>query len=344
MNPVIVLGMHRSGTSAMARLVQELGMSLGQHLLGATDGNVYGHFEDAAFIGFHDALIARNFPKRAPFCEWLPLADADFAYTEADRAEAKAIWEKHRASGGSAWKDPRTSLFIDLWAETVPDAKMVVCLRHPYQVHRSLLRRGESFLHVDYSAAIVGWTIYNQRILRALAALPKERFVVLDVEAAFREPRQLTEGMAKFLGIPLSPTAYEAISPDVFHFGEEDAGAMEDFEAFLPGAGAAYRQLRALDLLHPIVGASPAGYPSPIQSEEARLIEFEETHDLRARAKKMLIRSIGVDRQRTSEFVQQVTKADAEKDRLIEDLTRLTEHLKTLVPALNKPPTDSKSA
>jgi hypothetical protein len=338
MNPVIVLGMHRSGTSAMARLVQELGMSLGTNLLGATDGNIYGHFEDAAFIRFHDELIARFFPKRAPFCEWLPLADAEIAYTDADRAEARAIWQAHRASGGNAWKDPRTSLFVDLWAEIIPDAKIIVCLRHPYQVHRSLLRRGEPFLHVDYGAAIIGWTLYNQRILKALPMLSKDRFVILDVEAAFRDSRQLTEGLARFLKIPLAPTAYEAIAPEVFHFEDDSSAVFENFEAFLSDAGATYRKMRELDFLHPLTPSSFPEKASTLRSDEARLIEFEESHDLRAKARKMLIRSIAVDRQRTSEFYQRVAHADAEKDRLIKDLSQLTEHLKARIAMLEKTP------
>jgi hypothetical protein len=336
--PVIVLGMHRSGTSAMARLVQELGLSLGTDLLPATDGNIYGHFEDTAFIHFHDALIARFFPQRAPFCEWLPLADAEIAYTDADRAEAKAIWNAHRASGSTAWKDPRTSLFLDLWLETIPDSKAIVCLRHPYQVHHSLLRRGEPFLHVEYGSAIAGWTIYNQRILRSLAGQPRDRFVVVDVEAAFRTPRELAEALARFLDLPFSSKADEAISTDAFHFGDYSAEALDDFETFLPVAGGTYWQLRQLDLLHPVEPCAPDGNVSPIRSEEARLIEFEETHGLRARAKKMLVRSIAVDRQRTSQFYQQLLKADTEKDRLIEDLSRLTEHLKAQIPMMGGQP------
>jgi hypothetical protein len=337
MNPVIVLGMHRSGTSAVARLAQELGMNVGSNLLPATDGNVFGHFEDAAFIRFHDDLIKRLYPKRAPFCEWLPLAPAEITYTAADRAEAGSIWEAHRAAGGSAWKDPRTSLFLDLWMETLPEARAIVCLRHPYQVHRSLLRRGEPFLHVDYAAAIAGWTIYNQRILEVISRLPKERFVVLDVEAAFRESRQLTEGLAQFLGIPLSPKAYEAIAPDVFHFEDDSTATFEDFETYLPVAGATYRQLRALDFLHPVSAAAPtAASAICIRSEEARLLEFEEVHGLRARAKKMLIRSIAVDRQRTADFYKQVAQADAEKDGLIEDLSKLTDALKARIAMLEK--------
>jgi len=329
MNPAIVTGMHRSGTSAIARLVQELGADVGSNLLPAAEGNVHGHFEEAAFIRFHDKLIERLFPKRAPFCEWLPLAPADATYTDADRAEAASIWQAHQTAGGNAWKDPRTSLFLDLWTATLPDAKVIVCLRHPYQVHRSLLRRGEPFLHVDYSAAILGWTIYNQRILQALSTLPKSNFIVVEVDTAFREPRQLAEGLARFLGRPFDDKALGAIAPGAFHFEDDCHDALKDFESFFPEAGVAYRQLKQFDFLHPVAFTSPTGgNASPIHSYEARLIEFEEVHGLRSKARKMLVRSIAVDRQRITDLYQHATKVAEEKDRLIEDLSLLNDHLK----------------
>ncbi len=332
MNPALLTGMHRSGTSAIARLVQTLGVNIGSDLLPAATGNLFGHFEEASFIRFHDGLIDRFFPKRAPFCEWLPLANTEVIYTDADRDEARSIWKRHQAAGGSAWKDPRTSLFLDLWLEAVPEVKAIICLRHPYQVHRSLLRRGEPFLHVDYSASIVGWSIYNQRILQVISKLPKSSFRVIDVEFAFQETRRLAEGLAGFLELPFREEALQAFAPEAFHFEDDSHDAMEHFEEFFPETGTIYRQLKQFDLLHPAT-FSPATTISPhtIRSEEARLIEFEETHGLRATAKKMLIRSIAVDRQRIIDLYQHVTKVSEEKDRLIEDLSRLTENLKAHV-------------
>ena len=332
MNPTIVTGMHRSGTSAIARLVRELGADVGSNLLPAATGNVHGHFEEALFIQFHDTLIARLFPNRAPFCEWLPLADAEFACTDADRAEAGTIWKTHVTFGGNAWKDPRTSLFLDLWTGLLPDAKVIVCLRHPYQVHRSLLRRGEPFLHVNYSAAILGWTVYNQRILRVVSTLPRNRFIVVDVESAFREPQALAEGVARFMEKPMSAKALEAIDSEAFHFEDEGRDALNDFEAFFPETGAIYRKLKQFDFLHPAPFApATTKTASSIRSDEARLIEFEESHGLRARARKMLIRSIAVDRQRATDLYNQLAKVDAEKDRLIEDLSKFNEQLKQRV-------------
>ena len=313
----------------MARLIQSLGFDLGSDLLPATENNKHGHFEEVAFINFHDQLISRYFPERAPFCEWLPLADAETPYGEAERNQARSIWEAHRAAGGLAWKDPRTSLFLDLWTTVLPDAKVVICLRHPYQIHLSLLRRGEPFLHADYAAGILGGTLYNQRILRTLSQLPRERFVVVDVEQAFKEPGQLAEKLAHFLGASLPATPSGAISPEEFHFEEGLDEALDHFADLFPEAIAAYRGLKEFDLIAPVSAPpAPATSTPSIRSEEARLIEFEEIHGLRKRIKKMLIRSIAADRRRISNFDQLSAEAHQQKDRLIEDLSRFNEQLK----------------
>jgi len=329
MSPTLLTGMHRSGTSALARMIQGLGVDIGSNLLPAAGGNLYGHFEETAFIQFHDKLINRLFPHRAPFCEWLPLANNQIAYTDTDRIEASSIWTEHNAKGARAWKDPRASLFLDLWTEILPDAKLVISVRHPYQVHRSLLRRGEPFLHVDYSASILGWTVYNQRILQVISALPKDRFILVDVDLAFREPGRLTEFLARFLELPLTEKALASIDPASFHFEDEDHKVLEHFAFFFPEADAIYRRLLNLDLLNPVPFVPPANETrSPIRSADARLIEFEESCGLREQAKRMLIRSITVDRQRTMDFYKHLGKVSDEKDRLIDDLSQLSSLLK----------------
>ena len=329
MNPIIMTGMHRSGTSAITRLIQALGVDVGSNLLGAAGGNVYGHFEEAAFIQFHDALIARLFPNRAPFCEWLPLADTPTTYTDTERAKARSICQAHRAAGGQAWKDPRASLFLDLWTDILPEAKVIVSIRHPYQVHLSLLRRGEPFLHVDYSASILGWMVYNQRILNVISSLPPGRFVLVEADSALREPQRLAESLAHFLDVPFSEKAVEMIAPESFHFESDARSALDGFADHFPEAQSLYRQLKQFDLLHPAAFTSaPRKASISDRSPEIRLLEFEETHHLRKKAKKMLIHSISLDRRRLTDLYNQLEKVDAEKDGLIEDLSRLNESLK----------------
>ncbi|MEM7034937.1 MAG: chromosome partitioning protein ParA, partial [Chloroflexota bacterium] len=56
---VIITGMHRSGTSLVANVLQQGGLNIGQNLLGPGHGNLRGHFEDQDFFHFHDSVLNR---------------------------------------------------------------------------------------------------------------------------------------------------------------------------------------------------------------------------------------------------------------------------------------------
>ena len=55
---VIILGMHRSGTSMVSGLLTNLGVDLGEDALGPLISNPRGHFEDGDFLGLNNAILA----------------------------------------------------------------------------------------------------------------------------------------------------------------------------------------------------------------------------------------------------------------------------------------------
>ena len=54
---IAVTGMHRSGTSLVASLLQSAGINIGQRLMNAGEGNVKGHFEDLDLVEFHESIL-----------------------------------------------------------------------------------------------------------------------------------------------------------------------------------------------------------------------------------------------------------------------------------------------
>ena len=54
---IVMTGMHRSGTSLTASLLQSAGVDLGDRLLGEDRGNSKGHFEDLDFVEFHQNVL-----------------------------------------------------------------------------------------------------------------------------------------------------------------------------------------------------------------------------------------------------------------------------------------------
>ena len=58
--PLVLCGMHRSGTSLTASLLATAGLHLGEDLLAASSGNQRGHFEDLEILTFHRNVLVAN--------------------------------------------------------------------------------------------------------------------------------------------------------------------------------------------------------------------------------------------------------------------------------------------
>lgn len=137
-SPLVVLGMHRSGTSLVARWLNECGLFLGDELYGASEFNPHGYFEDVDFIRLHQALLEEQglHPSghEQPVCRNTPLSGADLDTLETFlRSKSKPEpW---------GWKDPRTCLFLDGYRSVCPNARYLVVVRHYAPVVASLVRR-----------------------------------------------------------------------------------------------------------------------------------------------------------------------------------------------------------
>jgi hypothetical protein len=147
-SPLVIVGMHRSGTSLTARWLQMCGLHLGSELVPATRANREGHFEDLEITRLHREILRRN------GLTYLTPRDVPIKTTEQDHLEAQRLVTE-REAGGSAWgwKDPRTSLFLPFWHDIVPEARYLIVYRHYTQVVDSLLRRDKLRpLHVGLGA------------------------------------------------------------------------------------------------------------------------------------------------------------------------------------------------
>jgi hypothetical protein len=156
--PLIVAGMHRSGTSLVASLLQAGGVNLGERLVAPAADNPRGFFEDADFYEFH----ARALRER----EQTLFASRDFVFTPTavERERAQALIHARDGQGMWGWKDPRTSLFLDFWQELLPEANFLFVYRHPLDVLLSLVRRGEPYA-LGLAEGLEAWQLYNSRII-----------------------------------------------------------------------------------------------------------------------------------------------------------------------------------
>jgi hypothetical protein len=234
---VVIGGMHRSGTSLLASLFEGAGVSVGERLMGSGPGNEAGHFEDLDFYEFHQRALAGNGLSAEGFT-----ADALPLVSDVLHAEAEALVARRRDRGGIwGWKDPRTVLFLDFWAELLPDARYVFVFRRPGEVVDSFFRRGDpTFVFHPLLAAQV-WLHYNRLILDFVARHP-DRCIVREATQIAADPGELFAAIRERLGVPVGePPA--RFRPDLLGHDADGRRTRLVAEA-CPGAMEVYLELR----------------------------------------------------------------------------------------------------
>ncbi|CAC5341862.1 Chromosome segregation ATPase-like protein [Planktothrix rubescens CCAP 1459/22] len=156
----IITGMHRSGTSLTASILQSAGVHIGRRLMEATEFNAKGYFENPDFLEFHlDAFRALG----VNIDGWTLEENLQINAPLIDRA--KYIVEQNGLSSVWGWQEPRTTLFLDFWAKLLPEARFLLIYRSPWEVADSLYRRGDEMFQSQPELAIKYWQHYNQKIL-----------------------------------------------------------------------------------------------------------------------------------------------------------------------------------
>lgn len=207
--PVCVTGMHRSGTSLIANLLSICGVYLGEEsdLMPGTEDNPKGYWEHRKILILNNEILA------ALGGDWEAPPKTNEGWAEEARMDhlrlkAEIILQEFAGKEPWGWKDPRTSITLPFWtslnALTVPfwlgrapKLKVVLCLRNPIEVAKSLSNRKYS----PTSAGLDLWLHYNQSILNA--TLSEDR-IITHYQAYFDDPKAELRRLLEFLELKVS--------------------------------------------------------------------------------------------------------------------------------------------
>lgn len=198
---VVVLGMHRSGTSAITRGLGVLGVGLGSNLHPAGFDNPKGFWEDRCVLDINEALLALQ----ASAYDRLGLAQQTLSSSaELSRLKLKAaqLVQERLAAVDGIWgfKDPRTCRLLSFWQEIFSAAECrvsyVIVLRNPASVAASLGRRNEMPAEKSY------W-LWLQHMLPAVMQSRGVERVVVDYDAFIDAPYEQLARIAKAIDLPL---------------------------------------------------------------------------------------------------------------------------------------------
>jgi hypothetical protein len=134
---LIILGMHRSGTSLTSQWLYKCGLNIGDNLVPANDTNKDGHFEDLDFYYLHEEIFKAH---NIPFGGFVNIEDFKPTAKEIESIK-KVIDKKNKQHEQWGWKEPRTCLFINEYIKLIPNAQILILLRDYNQIINSLINR-----------------------------------------------------------------------------------------------------------------------------------------------------------------------------------------------------------
>jgi hypothetical protein len=195
---VVVLGMHRSGTSAVARALKVLGIELGDRLLPAQGDNPSGFWEDGDIVSTNDQLLALV-DERWDTLEPAIVSRVFAAVTPEGRRRARDLLsEKISAEAWLGLKDPRMSRLLPFWQEIFDglqlDTSYVVVVRHPLSVANSLASRHG----MPVAQSLLLWLLHT---LEALLATSGQVRLVVDFDRLMERPQEQVMRIAAGLNL-----------------------------------------------------------------------------------------------------------------------------------------------
>jgi cytochrome c-type biogenesis protein CcmH/NrfG len=199
---VVVVGMHRSGTSLCSHILSMLGVDMTDDI-DVQPSNARGQWERLELRDFHDRILElfdRGFYR--PNHD-LPLPAAWWAEPRVHvvREDIVAFLRRRLpARRLFGFKDPRTARLLPLWHQ-IFDAlqlrpRFVLCLRNPAQVARSLAAR-DGF---SPQRGECRWFCYMAEALANLRDC--EQLCTIEYEDWFVDPAVNLEKLTAFLGLP----------------------------------------------------------------------------------------------------------------------------------------------
>ncbi|HEY7673268.1 MAG TPA: sulfotransferase [Gammaproteobacteria bacterium] len=242
-SPIVVIGMHRSGTRLLVEILDKLGVFMG--------ADRQADSESVAFMLINEEILHQcgalwSEPMSAHFM----LAQPDVVGQIAMSAREALTAQLERYAGpsgwhaeGSAkdlpvfgWKDPRNTFTLPVWKQIFPNLRAIHIVRHGVDVAASLARRHAAALRAatgesvpsaltvirDHALGVLssrrGWTLaealtmweqYVEKARQESAALG-ERALEVRYEELLMQPERVIPAIASFCRVP-APAGHEAL-------------------------------------------------------------------------------------------------------------------------------------
>jgi len=236
---IIITGMHRSGTSLTTSLLESSGLNIGKRLMGKDPGNIKGHFENLDFVDFHKKVLSSQGISKEGWS-----LENNIQVQEQYVNKAKLMVKENAVLGNWGWKDPRTTLFLNFWADLLPQANFLFVYRSPWEVVDSLYRRGDEIFYSNPNFALKIWINYNKSILDFYNQF-SERCALLDIKNIVKDPIVLSKLVKQKLDVTLDDPKINIYDRSLLNGQVSNSHRPKLMEYFFPEAVDLYYELEA---------------------------------------------------------------------------------------------------
>lgn len=212
---VVVLGMHRSGTSAVSGLLRAAGLGAPKDSIPADEHNEKGYWESASVVAINEEILAAS-GGSTDDCRRFDLGKLSQTELRAYQSRiASAISDAFEGHKYFVLKDPRICRMVPLYDSLLRDLEIdpayLLVLRNPSAVAASLSKRD----HTQPSFATLLWL---RHVIEAeFFTRGKKRFFV-HYEDVLKAPGRMAQKIGDQLGLPISKGKLRsAISADLAH-------------------------------------------------------------------------------------------------------------------------------
>jgi hypothetical protein len=199
---IVVLGMHRSGTSTITRMVNLCGASLGGPTAAANAWNMAGHWESLEGLAINELILRFS---KGSWDNPPPSLRCDASI----RWKMRKFIARLHQHGVAAWKDPRTVLTYSLWKPLLTRTVCLATFRHPLSVARSLQRR-DGF---DLKKGLELWRVYNERLLTICER--EENVYWIDFDLGPEHIRDVLKKLSQDVGLEYRPEAFDSYAHEL---------------------------------------------------------------------------------------------------------------------------------
>lgn len=211
---ILVLGMHRSGTSAVTGVLNTLGIELGSDIISPSRNNPRGYFENKKIRDVNEKILATldsswEDPSQLPDNWW--------KYKKIKAYEEKVIriiQEDFKSKNIFGIKDPRLCILLPLWLEVIKEVNIIpyfiFSIRNPLEIAESLKKRND----FPQKKSILLWFKYTLEAELFSRGFPR---VFIEYKKLLESPEETIKKISETLGVEF-PRSYSNVKNVVNKF------------------------------------------------------------------------------------------------------------------------------